>query len=84
MTENKYSLEQMFEIWNNKSGEHIEIGPDRDGLGFIEIRSYDDTEKLSEQITFTYEQAAMIVEAITALMKMSNAEVSRPASRGRP
>lgn len=33
-----WELETLKEIWNNDTGECVEIGPDRDGLGLLELR----------------------------------------------
>lgn len=37
-----YSFETVYQIWNDKTGERVEVGPDRDGLDLIELRSYSD------------------------------------------
>lgn len=34
----KYSSETLRQVWNDETGEVVEIGPDRDGLGLVEIR----------------------------------------------
>ena len=36
-----FSKETLFEIWDDASGDHWEIGPDRDALDLIEIRFFD-------------------------------------------
>lgn len=63
-----YTLETMKEIWDDKSGCHIEIGPDRDGLDLIEVRSIDDHGKIDARLSFTKEQASLIARAITELV----------------
>jgi len=63
-----YTLEMMFEIWDDDNGECIEIGPDRDGLDCIEIRVKNDG-KLGDRIILSYEQAALLVEAIQKLLE---------------
>ncbi len=35
----KYSTEVVWRIYNNTEGAYIEIGPDSDGLGVIELRN---------------------------------------------
>jgi len=35
-----WETEKVHEIWNNSTGEHFEVGNDRDGLDMVEIRSY--------------------------------------------
>ena len=32
-----YSMEKVYEIWNNEYGDRIEVRPDQDGLECIEI-----------------------------------------------
>ena len=63
-----YTLEMMFEIWDDDNGECIEIGADRDGLDCIEIRVKNDG-KLGDRIILSYEQAALLVEAIQKLLE---------------
>jgi hypothetical protein len=42
MSENtKYTVERPVQIWNDKTGERYEIGPDRDGIDLVELRFYD-------------------------------------------
>lgn len=64
-----YTLEHLYEIWNDSTSECIEIGPDRDGLDLIEIRAKDDTGKLFSSITMTKEQAVLVTQAIIHLTK---------------
>lgn len=63
-----YSLENVARIWNDKTGEYIEIGPDNDGLDLLEIRTYTDDKKLGGSVTFTPEQAKLLA---TALVKQA-------------
>lgn len=60
-----FSLERKFEIWDDGSGSHVEVGPDRDGLDLIEIRQYEaDAAKCHTRMTFTKEQARLICQAL--------------------
>jgi len=65
--EQKYSLECHYEIWNDKTGEHIRIGPDRDGLDLIEIRSMTDDGKIGAVIVLDHEQADKLRIALNQL-----------------
>lgn len=56
-----YSMETMYEIWNDKSGDCIEIGPDRDGLGLIEIR---DKQSKNVSLVLEVEQAELVILAL--------------------
>lgn len=67
MDKTGYSLEQMFEVWTDKSGECVEIGPDRDGLELIEIRYKDETGKITSRLCFTKEQAKLVCTALGKL-----------------
>ena len=65
----KYSLERLIEIWNNDDGTRIEIGPDRDGLGLIEIRERNEKSVIEGRLTFNKEQAHLIAQALLELSK---------------
>jgi hypothetical protein len=68
MSDHIYELEKLFEIWDNKAGLHLEVGPDRDGLGLIEIRSFDDKNKIDARLSFDKAQARLIGIAINELL----------------
>lgn len=65
----KFSSEITIEIWNDESGEKVTVGPDRDGLDLLEIRSYDDKGKIEGRLTFPKEQAELVGEALIKLAK---------------
>lgn len=46
-----YTVEQPIQIWNDKTGDRYEIGPDLDGLDLVEIRFYDNNGKLINHFT---------------------------------
>lgn len=60
MTESKYSAETVYQVWNDRTGERIEIGADRDGLNLVEVRQYDDVGTIIQGISFTEDQATLI------------------------
>lgn len=62
----KPQLEKMFEVW---CGEwHYEIGPDRDGVGVIEIRYFEGKSTKSElRICLSKEEAALVAKALSEL-----------------
>lgn len=64
MKDEKYTLDVVHQIWNDNTGERLEIGPDRDGLDLIEIRSYDDMSKVTQMITLTRGQLEQLHAAI--------------------
>lgn len=59
----------MCEIWDDATGECIQVGPDRDGIDLIEIRSRDDTGHIAERMSFTKEQAKLVCDAILELLR---------------
>lgn len=63
----KWSSETMREICDDSVGEEvIEIGPDRDGFGCVEIRLRSEG-KIVERLTFQpEEQADLVADAIKA------------------
>lgn len=58
-----FSLEIKYEIWDDESGSRIEVGPDRDSLGLIEIRLHE-AGKTLDRISMTVEQAKLVAQAI--------------------
>lgn len=59
-----YRMEMLLEIWNDDSGEHLEVGEDRDGLDLVEIRAYDSNNKVEARMTFTVPQAHLLLKAL--------------------
>lgn len=64
----KYTLEKMFEVWNDQHGDCIEIGPDRDGLDLVELRQKNHDGQISNRIAFSKEEIPLIVEALEELI----------------
>ena len=62
-----FSVETMKEIWDDGSGCKIQIGPDRDGLDLLEIRSFSPDGKVEARMTFSKEQAKLVATAINDL-----------------
>jgi len=64
---NELQLEKMFEVWEDSW--HYEIGPDRDGLGMLEIRYYEGKETTSHhRLAFSKEAGALISQALQELV----------------
>jgi len=60
-----YSIDTVYQIWNDKTGERIEIGPDPDGLDLVEIRCYSPTGERPQQfVTLNKEQATLVLAAL--------------------
>jgi hypothetical protein len=65
MSRPRFEMENLYEIWDNDCGGLIEIGPDRDGLGLIEIRYKNEQGKIVERMSFDKEQLKLVVEALS-------------------
>jgi hypothetical protein len=61
-----YSMERLIEVWDDKHGNHWEVGQDRDSLGLVEIREYDENDECESgaRLTFERECAIKIAEAL--------------------
>lgn len=63
-TKAEHTLEQHYEIWNDKHGTCIKIGPDRDGLGLISIRSINDKGSTRAEIVVTLAEAELLLQSL--------------------
>lgn len=59
-----YSIETVRQVWNDDTGERVEIGPDRDGLDLIEIRQVTDDGVTTATVTLTREQLEKLQKCI--------------------
>lgn len=69
-----HSLEKMYQIWDDRQGDCVEVGPDRDGLDLLEIRYRSERGKIGDRITLNFEQAKMLIQALTDLVDDHNPE----------
>ena len=60
----KLTTDVVYQIWNDKTGYRVEIGPDRDAGELTEIRSYSDDGTLSQSVTLTRSEAIMANKAL--------------------
>jgi hypothetical protein len=60
-----YSLERVIEVWNDDDGCHWEIGNDGDVLGLVEIKEFDENNKIQGRLTFERECAVKIMQALS-------------------
>jgi hypothetical protein len=58
-------VKQFTRITNNETGEYIQVGPDLDQPGFIEIASFDSTGDIVNNLAIPAPQAVFLAEAIT-------------------
>lgn len=65
----KYHMDVVREIFGEgRGGFYFEVGPDRDGLGMIEIREKSEG-KTTKYFVFPIESASLITDAITKCAK---------------
>ena len=62
-----FTKERVIKIWNDKTGEHVDVGPDADGLDLVEIVSRDSTGTAEARLTMQREQALLVAAAIVEL-----------------
>jgi len=67
---NRYEVEAVFKVCDNKLGGFISVGDDRDGLGMIEIVSSDRNEDVSS-ISMDRDQARLLIVAMTRYLESS-------------
>lgn len=60
----KYTLENRYKVWNDETGESLEVCPDGDGLDLTEIRSITDDGQIGERVTVTREALPLLIEAL--------------------
>lgn len=71
---NGYSLELVMKIYNDNTGEAIEVGEDKDGLGMVEILYRDDKGKIGDRLSLEPEQIPYIIEALTKVSESIGAK----------
>ncbi len=62
-----YSAETFIRIYDDKTGEHVQVGPDADGLDCVEISQREQSGKIEARITIQPEQALLLAKAILEL-----------------
>lgn len=66
----KFELETLYQIWDNRHGDYIEVGPDRDGLGLIELRVFTLESPgamdhvISDRLTINDDQLPLLIKAL--------------------
>lgn len=76
-----FSLEAVYQIWDDKHGSRIEVSPDKDGLDMVEVRFVDDAGQVGASIVMQPEQAALVARAIGDTIKALH-KPSGPTYRG--
>ena len=63
----EFSSEKCIKVWNDGTGERIEVGPDSDGLDLAQVRCYTDDGNIGPEIVMQPKQAVMVAQAILEL-----------------
>jgi hypothetical protein len=70
-----YEIETLREIWpTNGEGERLEVGPDRDGLGLLEIRWREPQGEVRKRICLDIDAAFLVAKAINLCAAEMNAK----------
>lgn len=64
-----YYMETIREVWNERFGDHYEIGLDQEGLDLMELRYKDEKNLLVSSVSFPIEIAEMIAQSIMLCAK---------------
>lgn len=56
----QFSVEHVIQIWNDKTGDRVELKPDGDGLGLWQIRNVSDDGKPNDGVTMDREAAILL------------------------
>ena len=67
-----YELSLVFNIWNNGTGDRVEISEGVDGLGLIEIRFRDNNNNISNTISFILESAKLLIKGLDLFIENYN------------
>ena len=59
-----FSLETTRVVWCDKHGECTEVGPDRDGVGLLELRQKSSDGKIIGSVTLQTEMARLVARAM--------------------
>jgi hypothetical protein len=67
MSKKGFSTEIVHKVYNDDTGEFIEVGPDADGTDLIEIRCVDANGNIGNRLCGEPEQMRLVAEAILKL-----------------
>lgn len=66
-----HTVEAHYEIWQDKTGDCIKIGPDRDGLDLVEIKKVLRDGKLEASMILTKEEARLLMRILKKVVQSS-------------
>ena len=64
-----YSIEEVIFVYDDKSGSKVYVGPDADCSSLVELRQYDEDNKIVKRINFTVVEALMVADSIIKLYR---------------
>ncbi len=67
-----YTIEHEIKVFDDENGGFVSVGPDRDGLGLVELRQNDDGKEVV-RISMTLEHAQAFGKALTEYLGMVKA-----------
>jgi hypothetical protein len=59
-------------VWNDDTGERIEVSEDSDGLGMVQIAFVSDDGKKASDIRLPLEHAPLLIEALQKIVEYMN------------
>jgi len=71
-----HGLETHQRIYNDVTGDYINIGPDADGLDMIEIAHVEDGKMSSNRVVVTDEQLPLLIQALQEIRRGKTADPS--------
>ena len=65
----EYTLEEIYRVWNDDTGESVEIDDDSDGLGLAEIRQKTDDGKIANRIRLPKAMLEKLIDGACKYLK---------------
>jgi hypothetical protein len=69
-----HSIEVVREIWNDSTGERLDVRQDRDSLGLVELLRRGSDSKETQSLTMTTAEAKLLLRTLPALIAELEAE----------
>lgn len=63
-----HTVEMEMKVWNDKDGSRVVVRDDSDGLGLVEIVSYDDDDREEGRIVLPIEAAKKLIDAMSTFI----------------
>lgn len=65
----RYTVEACFSVWDDDTGDRLEVQSDADGLGLVELRSIDRSGSEEGNVVMKEDQLALVIECLNRFMK---------------